>query len=198
MKVGDSAGNEGATTYAYRVSAFGAPRTFSLTGDGVDWAAGSSSGHIPLGNIRRIRMSYWPGNLQSHRFMTELWAVGAPKLKILSTSWKSMVEQERLDQLYSDFVAELHRRMALAAPGARFEQGQHPLRYWPGLIVFAVASLGMAALLVRALVADAEAGAAFVAAFLLLFLWRGGNFFRRNRPGFYRPESLPAELMPKP
>ena len=39
--------------------------------------------------------------------------------------------------------------------------------------------------------------AAFVGAFMLLFLWQGGNFFRRNRPGFYRPEALPAELLPK-
>jgi hypothetical protein len=27
--------------------------------------------------------------------------------------------------------------------------------------------------------------------------WQGGNFFRRNRPGFYSPEALPAELLPK-
>jgi len=44
--------------------------------------------------------------------------------------------------------------------------------------------------------AHAVAGAA-VGGFLVLFLWQGGNFFRRNRPGLYRPEALPAELMPK-
>jgi hypothetical protein len=31
----------------------------------------------------------------------------------------------------------------------------------------------------------------------VLFLWQSGNFFRRNRPGLYRPEALPAELLPK-
>jgi hypothetical protein len=45
--------------------------------------------------------------------------------------------------------------------------------------------------------ADTKAGAAFVGCFLLLLLWQGGNFFRRNRPGVYRPEALPAELLPK-
>jgi hypothetical protein len=50
---------------------------------------------------------------------------------------------------------------------------------------------------VRALQADARAGAAFVAGFLALFLWQGGNFFRRNRPGLYRPDAIPAALMPK-
>jgi hypothetical protein len=50
---------------------------------------------------------------------------------------------------------------------------------------------------VRALQADSKGGAAFIGGFLVLFLWQGGNFFRRNRPGLYRPEALPAELMPK-
>jgi hypothetical protein len=79
----------------------------------------------------------------------------------------------------------------------RFEQGSHPLLYWPGLIVFAGVSLALAWLAVRALQADARAGAAFVAGFLALFLWQGGNFFRRNRPGLYRPDAIPAALMPK-
>ena len=129
--------------------------------------------------------------------MTELWAEGAPKLEIVSSSWKSMVEQERQDRPYAAFVAELHRRIALAAPPARFEQGSSPLLYWPGLIVFAGVALAAAVLIVRALQVAAFGGAAFIAAFLLFFLWQAGNYFRRNRPGRYRPEALPADLMPK-
>jgi len=135
--------------------------------------------------------------MQSQRFMTELWAEGAPKLEIVSSSWKSMVEQERQDRPYAAFVAELHRRIALAAPPARFEQGSSPLLYWPGLIVFAGVALAAAVLIVRALQVAAFGGAAFIAAFLLFFLWQAGNYFRRNRPGRYRPEALPADLMPK-
>ncbi len=52
-------------------------------------------------------------------------------------------------------------------------------------------------MIVRALKADAIGGAALIGAFLVLFLWQTGNYFRRNRPGVYRPEALPAELMPK-
>jgi hypothetical protein len=183
--------------YAYRPSLLGAAWEFKLTGDGIDWATGHKAGHIPYRTVRRLRMSYRPASMQSHRFMTELWAEGAPKLKILSSSWKSMVEQERKDKPYAAFVAELHRCIALAAPPARFEQGSHPLLYWPGLIVSTGVALAAAALIVRALQADAKGGAAFIAAFLIFFLWQGGNFFRRNRPGRYRPEALPAELMPK-
>lgn len=183
--------------YAYRPSLLGAAWEFRRAGDGIDWAAGRKGGHIPFRAVRRLRMSFRPANMQSHRFMTELWADGAPKLEILSSSWKSMVEQERLDGRYTAFVAELHRRVALAAAPARFEKGSNPLLYWPGLIVFIGVSLGLALLVVRALQVNAKGGAAFIGGFLALFLWQGGNFFRRNRPGRYSPEALPADLLPK-
>ena len=103
-----------------------------------------------------------------------------------------MVEQQRLDRPYAAFVAELHRRLALAAPPARYEQGSNPLLYWPGLIVFAGVSLALAVLIVRAPCKPIrDAGAAFVAAFCRCCLWQGGNFFRRNRPGVYRAEAPP-------
>jgi hypothetical protein len=184
------------TAYVFRPSLMGAPWEFRLAGDALDWASGRKSGHIPLRSIRRLRLSYRPASMQPHRFMTELWAEGAPKLEILSSSWKSMVEQERFDKKYAGFIGELHRRIASAAPPARFEQGSHPLLYWPGLTVFAGVALGLAWLVVRAEQAGTNAGAVIVGAFLTLFLWQGGNFFRRNRPGYYRPEAIPPELMP--
>jgi hypothetical protein len=183
--------------YTYRPSLLGAPWEFSLAGDGIDWTNGRRSGRVAFRAIRRLRLSYRPANMQSHRFMAEIWADGAPKLSILSSSWKSMVVQERLDKPYAAFIAELHRRLAPVAPAVRFEQGSHPLLYWPGLIVFAAVSLALAWLAVRGLQADARAGAVFVGGFLALFLWQGGNFFRRNRPGLYRPDAIPTALMPE-
>jgi hypothetical protein len=183
--------------YTYRPSVFGAPWEFKLTDDGIAWVAGSKFGRVPFRNIRRLRMSYRPANMQSHRFMTELWADGAPNLRIMSNSWKSMVEQERLDKPYSAFVCELHLRIVRAGTTTLFERGSHRLVFWPGLIVFAGVVLGLFLLVVRALQADAMGGAAFIAVFCLLFIWRGGNFFRRNWPGLYRPDALPPELMPK-
>jgi hypothetical protein len=188
---------ESAPNYAYRPSLLGAPHRFVLGDDRIDWTVGGKSGRVPYRDIRRIRLSFRPASIQSQRFMTEIWAIGAPKLLILSSSWKSMVELERLDKPYAAFVAELHRRIAAAAPPARFERGTNPILFWPGLIVFAAVSLGLASLIVRALQSHAVSGAAFIGGFMLLFMWQGGNFFRRNRPGLYRPEAPPAELMPK-
>lgn len=183
--------------YAYRPSLLGAPWEFRLDARGIGWTAGRRSGHVPYRNVRRVRMSFRPANMQPSRFVTEVWAEGAPKLLLASTSWKSMVEHERLDRAYAAFIAELHRRLAQAAPPARYEQGGSPLLYWPGVAVFAAILLGLAALTARALQAHATGGAVFIVAFFALSLWQGGNYFRRNRPRLYRPDRLPGELMPK-
>lgn len=194
---GESTGAGDPFAYAYRPSLLGAAWEFRLAGDGIDWAAGRKGGHISFRTVRRMRMSYRPVSMQSHRFMTELWVDGAPKLEILSSSWKSLVEQERLDGRYTAFVAELHRRIALAAAPARFERGSNPLLYWPGLIAYIGVSLGLALLLVRALQANAKGGAVFIGGFLALFLWQGGNFFRRNRPVRYHQLDIPTQLLPR-
>jgi len=115
----------------------------------------------------------------------------------VSSSWKSMFEQERFDDAYSGFIRELHRRLANVNGTAQFDRGSSPFIYWPGIVIFVGAAFGLAALIARALQAGAIASAAIVAAFLVLFLWQAGNFFRRNRPGTYRPEALPADIMPR-
>jgi hypothetical protein len=196
MSTKPAGAEDNSLAYGYRPSLMGAAWRFRLTDDGIEWAAGRKSGRIPYRNVRRLRMSFRPVNMQTHRFLTEVWADGAPKLAIVSSSWKSLVEQERLDQFYSAFVAELHRRIAQAAMPVHFEQGSTPLLYWPGLIIFVGVALGLAMLIVRALQADAMSGAAFIGGFLVLLLWQGGTYFRRNRPGVYRPNALPAALMP--
>jgi hypothetical protein len=193
----DSADTNESVSYAYRPSLAGAPREFTLTGRGVEWRAGARAGNIPFDRLRRLRMSYRPNSMQSHRFVTELWAEDFPKLLIVSSSWKSMFEQERLDRAYSEFVRELHRRILAVNGSVQFERGSSPLIYWPGVIVFVGAAIGLAALIVRALQAGATASAAIVGTFLVFYLWQAGNFFRRNRPGTYRPDAIPADAMPR-
>jgi len=169
-------------TYSYRPSLLGAPHEFRLGEHGLAWNVGRRSGSVAWRDVDCVRLSFRPASMQSHRFLTEIWAAGAPKLTITSTSWKSMVVQERLDEGYTAFVTELHRRLAQAQTQARFEQGINPLQYWPGLVVIGGVSLALAFLTVRALQQHAIGGALFVAGFLALFLWRGGDFFPRNPP----------------
>jgi hypothetical protein len=186
-----------AVTYIYRPSLLGAPWEFTLTGKAIEWRAGRQSGSAALAQVRFVRMSYRPANMQSYRFVTELWADGAPKLRIVSTSWKSMFDQERLDKPYSAFIAELHRRLAQAGAAPKFLRGSNPLLYWAGAAVFAAVMLCLLVLAGRALQSGATAGALFIVAFIALFGWHGGNFLRRNKPGSYPADALPEMLLPK-
>ena len=188
---------DGDLTYSYRPSLLGAPSTFTLTGHGLTWSAGNRTGRLRYRDVRRLRLSFKPVSMQTHRFLTEIWAEGAPKLDIVSASWKSMVEQERRDGPYAAFIAELHARVAREQAPVRYERGVSPYAYWPGLVLYAVVALLLAGVFVRTLEMHAIGGAAFIGAFVALFLWQGGNFFRRNRPGTYTPDALPPDLMPR-
>lgn len=184
--------------YTYKPSLLGAPHEFRLAGAALVWRVGGRAGQAPYGNIRRLRLSFRPGTLQSHRFLAEVWPDAGPKLQIASTSWRSMVEVERLDRAYAAFLTELHRRIAATGARVSFEAGSPALIYWPGLAVFVLVSLVLAALTVQALHAGAIAGALFVVVFLGTFLWQAGTFFRRNRPSIYSADAIPAAVLPRP
>jgi hypothetical protein len=184
-------------TYAFKSSVMGAGFELRLAIDALEWRRGGQTGRLPYDRIRRIRLSFRPMTMQNYRFLTEVWPASGPKLQIASTSWKSLVEHERLDAPYRAFVIELCRRIGAAKDLALFETGSPAWIYWPGVTVFVVASLGLAGLIVRALMTEAWSGAAFVAAFLALFLWQAGNIFRRNRPGTFSPDAVPAQVLPK-
>jgi hypothetical protein len=185
-----------AVAYAYKPSLMGAAFEARLEPDALAWHAGGRTGRIPYGEIRRLRLSFRPVTIQSQRFLTEIWPTYGPKIVIASASWRSMFEQERRDAAYAVFVSELHRRLAATYSSARFDSGSPPLLYWPAVVLFAGVSLAIAALIVRALQVGALGGAAFIAAFLALFLWQAGTFFRRNRPHTYAPDNPPRELIP--
>jgi hypothetical protein len=140
-------------------------------------------------------MSFRPMTAQSYRFLTEVRAPGA-RMTIVSSSWKSMFEQERQNDAYRAFVIELHRRIAAAGGSAQFVSGYGAPLYWVGLAIFTATVCGFAVMILRALLTQVWAGAGFVAAFLALFLWQVGGYFRRNRPGTYRPDALPPLLLP--
>lgn len=192
---GDAPGND--LGYAYKPSLMGAPFEFRLTADAFEWRKGGFSGRTPYNRIRRIRLGFRPITMQNYRFLAEVWPVDGPKLQIASTSWKSLVEHERLDGGYRAFVTELSRRIGAAGGETLFQTGSPVLLYWPGLLVFAGASLALAGLVVRALQVEAWGGAAFIAAFLGLFLWQAGTFFGRNRPGTFRPDTVPPAVLPR-
>jgi hypothetical protein len=136
--------------------------------------------------------------MQSYRFMAEIWSQGAPKLTILSTSWRGLTEQERLDRPYRDFIIALHRHIAAANASPVLEAGTNPLLYWPGVAIVGALALCVVWLMLRALVQDSWPAVLFLAGFLALLVWQIGGFFGRNRPLRYEADAVPERVLPKP
>ncbi len=182
--------------YSHKPSLMGAPWEFRLTPDALEWSAGRHRGRVAYARIGRVRLSFRPVTMQTRRFVAEIWPTDGPRLSIASTSWRSLVEEQAQDQAYGAFIRELHRRIVAAGGAASFETGTPAVLYWPGLAVFVVCALGLAALAVRALAVGALTGAALIGGFFALFMWQSTGYFQRNRPGRYRPDALPADLVP--
>ena len=106
----------------------------------------------------------------------------ATSVAVRSARRSNLVFRRRLAGVLAGLVAAL----ALAAAWL----------YWPGLAVFVVVALVLAGLTLHAVQTGAWTAAAFVGGFCALFLWQSGGYFRRNRPGRYRPDDPPRHLVP--
>ncbi len=187
----------GDPTYAFKASLIGSMCQFTLKPDALEWQVGRRSGRIRYDTIRAVRLTYRPVTMQSHRFITEIWSSGSPKIQIVSVSWRSIMEQQRLDAAYAAFIIELHRRLAAAGAPARFSTGLPFATYWAGVVIFGAVLVATGSLLVRAMNFDQWAPMVVVAIFFLVFAYQLGTYFYRNRPGRYRPNAVPAEVLPK-
>lgn len=184
-------------TYSFKPSMMGGMCAFRLAPDGLYWQVGRQSGHMPYRAIRRIRLSFKPVSLATYRFITEIWSDLAPKLTVASTSWRSIVEQERHDALYAAFVRELNRRIARAGGAPTFHTGSPPLLYWPGVVILVLLAAMLPFMLMSAFASGAMGGVAIVGGVMLVFFYQLGIFFWRNRPGVYRPDAVPSAVLPR-
>ena len=183
--------------YAYKPSLMGAAWLLRLTPDHLEWSVGRRSGNVPYRDIARIRLSFKPVTMQTRRYLTEIWAPRAPKVVIASASWASMVEQRSQVEPYSEFVRQLHARIAASGGKPRCDGGLHPFLYWPGVVVFAALLLGMVGMIVRALQEASWPGALFILGFMALFVWQIGKFFLLNKPVRYEVDAPPESLLPR-
>ena len=186
----------GAISYAFRPSMMGGGHAFVLGQDGVMWEIGRHSGQFPYRAVRRIRLAFRPGSLATYRFTAEIWADNAPKLTVASTSWRSVVEQQRHDVEYAAFVRALIHRVGKAGGTTRYDAGSNVLLYWPALAVCGAIAVALPWLAIRAVQSGAMSAAALIGGLAVLFGWQIGSFFRRNRPAVFRPENIPSAVLP--
>ena len=202
------AGGSADIEYAYKASLMGGAWLLRLGPDALHWTLGKSEGNLPYTDIRRIRLSFRPVTMQSYRFLAEVWSDRNPKIPIASASWKSLMEQERLDEGYSRFITALHQRIAAAGGNPELKAGALPFLYWPGVAIFAGLLIMGVSLAFQSMSLGERAigqpmdwtqtGAILlIVAMFFWLLWQMGSFFKRNRPRRYSLDAIPADLLPK-
>jgi hypothetical protein len=189
---------DGDPTYAFKASLIGAAARFTLGPDAIAWEIGRRSGRIRYDRVKAVRLSYRPVTMQSHRFIAEIWSPDSPKIQLVSVSCRSLMEQERLDRAYSAFVAELHRRLVAAGAATQFSTGVPAVIYWLGATACAAVAVAIVVVGARTALAMQWTAAMLAGAFFAVFAYQAGNYLLRNRPGRYRPDAIPASVLPKP
>jgi hypothetical protein len=189
---------EGARTisYAYKASLISSAYQFELTDAGLSWQMGRRSGVWPYADIASIRLSYRPMSMQSRRFRADIEKAGGERIAILSTTWQTVSLMTPQDQDYRAFIIELHRRMKAAGSKASLIGGIGTVTYGMAVAVLVLLAIAMIGLFVRALATSEFTGALFLVGMAVWFAWTIGGFIRRNRPGRYSFETLPATLLP--
>ena len=184
------------THYAFKPSLMGAAHQFELTDGGLSWRLAGRSGVWPYTDISAIRLSYRPVTMQADRFRADIHHVKRARITVVSTSWQTAALMAAQNRDYRTFMLELHERMAQAGSKAALTGGLNPNLYAAGLTLVILLAIGMAALVIRALVTGEFYGALFLLAFAALFGWQIGGFLRRNRPLVYSFADIPAQLLP--
>jgi hypothetical protein len=194
--MGQATGETAEIEYSYKPSLMGGVWTFRLAPAGLQWSVGTLSGQVAYQDIRRIRMSFRPVTMQSYRFLTEVWSDRNPKLPIVSSSWKSLTEQERLDEAYTRFVVGLHEKIAAVKGSPQLQAGAVMFLYWPGVVIFLAICVATIGILLRALQQGETTATLFLLAFFVFLIWQLGRFFKRNFPRRYTLDAIPNDVLP--
>lgn len=169
---------------------------FALSQDGLDWAIGLRTGRIGYPMIRHIRLGYKPTNMATSRFIAEIWAVNTPKMVVQSVSARSIIDMADQGMEYTNFLRELHRRVAASKANCTYDAGFPAWRWWPSAVVGVLTFLALAYVVVQGIRSGEYAIAGIIALIGAWFVWQIWKIVMRNRPRTYDPFDLPHEVLP--
>ncbi len=196
----EPAAETGTLVFRHRARPIGPETVLTLDATSLAWRSGQRRGRVALDEVEQVRLAFRPANLNFKRYLVTVKGKGGQRAAISNLSWRSMIAAEDKSAAFSDFVRELHRRIARAGAKATFVSGIGWVRFIGAAAMAGVVLVTLAIFAAR--FATEEVGAWKVALFTLLFggvfMWQMGTFVLRNRPRRYDPEAIPDMLLPKP
>jgi hypothetical protein len=190
-------------TYTHRPKPFSSDLRLSLTAGELIVERARSRKSVPLHEIERIRLCFAPQNTVTRCFACEVQGRNGREALFHNVTWNSLIDAQKQDQAYRDFVLALIERTSQAHAGRNqaatiLEAGIAPLRYR----LMQISSLAMVAALLATALSSARSSHATIAilslgmaAYLGHWSW---NYLSRNRPHHFNAGDPPEAVLPEP
>jgi hypothetical protein len=186
-----------ALAYQHRAKPYSPEARFELKPGQVAITQGARKGDFPYRDIVMVRLMYKPRNTTNEGYQAKLYRRDKKTASLTNLSWKSLVDLERQDADYSRFVRELIGRIVAANPDVILEAG---MPTWLHRVTALFGILSVLALIIvagQALIQGSWPVALLTGALGLYFTWWSARYLGRNRPRGFRPEAIPADVMPR-
>lgn len=189
-------GADDTLTYSHRPKPFANELVLRLDSRELVAERGRARQVFALSRIERIDLAYAPRNIARLAFRCLVRDRDGRTLAFDNISWKSLIETDRQDREYHDFVAALVTRAEAAGGGVTLHAGISPFKYRGMLgLGIALATL-LLVTLVRALMQSGHAFAGFAAITLVYLGWWLSAFLARNRPRPFTAGAIPEGVVP--
>ncbi len=176
-----------------RPGTLGATYSYRLGDDGLYWQAGRTNGHIAYADVTRVELITYAAEGETQGQCKLKRRSGKP-LRIRTHSFDGLGDLEDRTSTYRPFVRELCKRIAAAAPQARFLSGSTTMWYIWIVLLAVLGTVGVFLLLAilgaPPLAFDLMFGLLVVAG-IIPFVWRQ---IRRGGQNDFDPQDPPAEF----
>lgn len=182
--------------FAYRPRPFAAETALELGPRALIANRAGKDVTIPYRDIATIRLFYAPRGINFTGFRAKIYARSGATVAFEDRSYKSLVEQERLEGPYRAFVEALCARAAAESPNLLLHAGK------VGSMLALTALAGAVTLLLltyfgwQALAARQWGITAGVAVFVGYFAAWTWQFVVRNRPRTFSAGAIPEDILP--
>ena len=181
--------------YTQRLNQFTPTRTWTLTPKALQWHDDKgASGEIELSKVKEVRLRFEPSRAETRRFAMHINA--GTTTTITNINYRGVMDFEARSDEFRNFVIAFHKALASTNPSVIYHQGSTTGAYIGNVLL----SLFVFGIIIFAFFFFLFAGVVWVAlvklVIILALIPTLIRFLKRNRPGTYRPDDIPAELLP--
>jgi len=152
---------------------------------------------IPLSDISTVRLKFSPNRFQNKFYLAKLQMKRGPELIITSASFKSLGDFEDRSPSYAAFILALHETLAPHYGKVQFLNGITKDLYVLYMIIMAAVLPFTAYVLFVFLPGTFSLVIIFKLLFLIFLFFQSVSFMKKNKPGYYDPRSIPADVLPR-